>query len=310
MLCSWFPPKVLRAISCHHRRWKSRFRLEPCSGIMPAASALSPLARLVRQHDRDRFLTALFAPAARRDELLALYAFNYEIAKTREVVSEPVLGQIRLQWWRESLDAIYAGDPVRGHEVATPLAAAIRGRGLTRAHFDALIAAREFDLGGEAPESLAALESYAEGSSARLVWLALEVLGERGESAIAAGRAVGIAYAQAGLLRALPFHARMKRLYLPRDLCLAAGLRVDAEVFELRSSPALRRIVAQVAAAAAGHLAKARARRGAVPRAAVLAGADLASLARAEYDPFDRRLAGRDTWRSWRLTLAALARRY
>ncbi len=284
---------------------------------MPAASALSPLARLVRQHDRDRFLTALFAPAARRDELLALYAFNYEIAKTREVVSEPVLGQIRLQWWRESLDAIYAGDPVRGHEVATPLAAAIRGRGLTRAHFDALIAAREFDLGGEAPESLAALESYAEGSSARLVWLALEVLGERGESAIAAGRAVGIAYAQAGLLRALPFHARMKRLYLPRDLCLAAGLRVDAEVFELRSSPALRRIVAQVAAAAAGHLAKARARRGAVPRAAlpallpaVLAGADLASLARAEYDPFDRRLAGRDTWRSWRLTLAALARRY
>src|SRR5216683_1585997 len=194
MLCSWFPPKVLRAISCHHRRSKSRFRPEPCSGIMPAASALSPLARLVRQHDRDRFLTALFAPAARRDELLALYAFNYEIAKTREVVSEPVLGQIRLQWWRESLDAIYAGDPVRGHEVATPLAAAIRGRGLTRAHFDALIAAREFDLGGEAPESLA--------------------------------------------------------------------------------------------------------------------GADLASLARAEYDPFDRRLAGRDTWRSWRLTLAALARRY
>src|SRR5260370_32189251 len=108
----------------------------------------------------------------------------------------------------------------------------------------------------------------------------------------------------------------MKRLYLPRDLCLAAGLRVDAEVFELRSSPALRRIVAQVAAAAAGHLAKARARRGAVPRAAlpallpaVLAGAHLASLARAEHDPFDRRLAGRATRPPPRPTLSPLSRR-
>src|SRR5260221_11111145 len=87
-------------------------------------------------------------------------------------------------------------------------------------------------------------------------------------------------------------------MYLPRGLCLAAGFRVDEEVFELRSSPALRRVVEQVAAAAAGHLANARARRGAVPRAALpallpagLAGAGLARLARAESDPFGRRLA-------------------
>jgi len=275
------------------------------------------LTRLVRQHDRDRFLTALFAPAAVREDLLALYAFNHEIAKTREVVSEPVLGQIRLQWWRETIDSIYAGAAVRHHEVATPLAAAIRGRGLSRAHVEALLAARDFDLGGEAPASLAALEAYAEASSARLVWLALEALGERGEAAMAAGRAIGIAYALAGLLRALPFHARMKRLYLPRDLCSDAGLRVEADVFELRSSPALRRVVAPVAAAAARQLAQGRALRGAVPRAAlpallpgVLAAADLARLARAGYDPFDRRLAGRDPRRSWRLTLAALTRRY
>lgn len=284
---------------------------------MAESQSLSPLARLVRQHDRDRFLTTLFAPAAQREALLALYAFNYEIAKTREVVSEPVLGQIRLQWWRESLDSIYAGEPVRQHEVVAPLAAAIRGHKLSRAHFDALIDARDFDLGGEAPESPAALEAYAEGSSARLIWLALEVLGERGDAVRAVGRDVGIAYALAGLLRALPFHARMKRLYLPRDLCRAAGLRVDAEVFELRSSPALRRVVERIAAIAAGHLADARAQRRAVPRAAmpallpgVLAGADLARLARASYDPFDRRLVGRDPWRGWRLTLAALARRY
>jgi NADH dehydrogenase [ubiquinone] 1 alpha subcomplex assembly factor 6 len=281
------------------------------------SQSLSPLTRLVQQHDHDRFLTTLFAPAARRGDLLALYAFNYEIAKTREVVSEPVLGQIRLQWWRETVDTIYAGGRVQPHETATPLASAIRGRGLSRAHVDALIAARDLDLGGEAPESLTALEAYAESSSARLVWLALEVLGERGAAATAAGRTVGIAYALTGLLRALPFHARAKRLYLPRDLCAAAGLRIDEEVFELRSSPALARVVAQVAAAAAGHLAAARAQQGAVPRAAlpallpaVLAGADLARLKRAGYDPFDRRLARRDPSRGWRLTLAALTRHY
>jgi NADH dehydrogenase [ubiquinone] 1 alpha subcomplex assembly factor 6 len=278
---------------------------------------LSPLAGLVRRHDHDRFLTTLFAPAARRDALLALYAFNYEIAKTREVVSEPVLGQIRLQWWRETVDTIYTGGPVHAHEVAAPLAAAINRHELDRAHFDALITARDLDLGDDPPESLAALEAYAESSSARLVWLALEVLGERGAAAMAAGRSVGLAYALVGLLRVLPFHARAKRLYLPRDLCAAAGLRIDEDVFALHSSPALARVVAQVAAAAAGHLAAARARQGAVPRAAlpallpaVVAGADLARLKRVGYDPFNRQLARGDPWRGWRLTLAALRRRY
>jgi phytoene synthase len=61
---------------------------------------LSAVAELVRRHDRDRYMTALFAPAARREALFALYAFNYEIARVREAVTQPTLGQIRLQWWR------------------------------------------------------------------------------------------------------------------------------------------------------------------------------------------------------------------
>ena len=85
---------------------------------------LSSLGAFVRRYDRDRYLTALFAPADRRQALMALYAFNYEIAKTREVVREPVLGRIRLRWWRENLDAVYAGKEVRPHEVATPLSIA------------------------------------------------------------------------------------------------------------------------------------------------------------------------------------------
>src|SRR6476661_6084406 len=78
---------------------------------------LSPVAALVRHHDRDRFQTVLFAPAARREALFALYAFNYEIARVRESVTEPMLGQIRLQWWREAVDAGYAGTLPRHHVV-------------------------------------------------------------------------------------------------------------------------------------------------------------------------------------------------
>src|SRR5271163_3052970 len=87
---------------------------------------LSPAAAITRRHDRDRFQTALFAPAARREALFALYAFNYEIARVREAVTQPMLGQIRLQWWRENIAAAFEGGGRRHHPVVEPLAATIR----------------------------------------------------------------------------------------------------------------------------------------------------------------------------------------
>jgi NADH dehydrogenase [ubiquinone] 1 alpha subcomplex assembly factor 6 len=287
------------------------------AGETGGALSNTVLGRLVRQHDRDRFLTTLFAPPPAREALLALYAFNYEVAKTREVVTEPTLGRIRLQWWRDALEAAYSGASLRRHEVVEPLGRAIRERGLSQAHFAALLAAREGDLADEAPVSLTALEDYAAASAGRLVLLALEVLGERGPAAEAAGRAVGIAYGLAGLLRAVPFHARAKRLYLPRDLTEGAGLDVARGLFELKPSPALQRVAAAVAKRAGEHLDAARARRREVPRAAlpallpaVLAAADLARLRRVGYDPFAPALARPDPWRAWRLALASLRGRY
>ena len=91
---------------------------------MPAA--LSPVGALARAADYDRYLSALFAPVGRREALFALIAFNHEIARIPEAVSEPMLGRIRLQWWREVVEAVYAGAPARRHEVAVPLADAIR----------------------------------------------------------------------------------------------------------------------------------------------------------------------------------------
>src|ERR1700760_1745073 len=81
------------------------------------ADRLSPVAALVRRHDRDRYQTALFAPAARREALFALYAFNYEIARLRQRVAQPVLGHIQRQWWRENIPAAFEGGVPRHQSV-------------------------------------------------------------------------------------------------------------------------------------------------------------------------------------------------
>ena len=279
-------------------------------------SAPETLAQSLRQHDRDRYLTTLFAPADRRGALIALYAFNFEVAKTREVVREPLLGRIRLQWWREAIDEIYRGAAPRRHDVVTPLAAAIRAHDLTRYHFDRLIDARESDLEDEPPASLAALEAYADDTASRLVRLVLEILDARDAAAETASRHLGIAWALIGTIRALPVQARLRRVSLPADLVAETGLDV-ARFLELKSSPALAQIVERLADRSREHLAAARAERGAIPAGAraallpaVLGDWHLKRLVRVRYDPFAPALAAGDTLASWRLALAAWRNRF
>jgi NADH dehydrogenase [ubiquinone] 1 alpha subcomplex assembly factor 6 len=277
---------------------------------------LSPVAALVQRHDRDRFQTALFAPAARRQALFALYAFNYEIARVRERVTEPVLGQIRLQWWRENIAAAFAGGPVRHHPVVEALTATIRDFGLSREHFERMIVAREADLSDEPPASLDALEDYSEATSARLVYLALEALEVRDPTAREAAQHVGIAYALAGLLRAMPFHARAGRCFIPAEVVQRSGL-ADEDYRALRATPALRAATAEIAAAASRRLTAARVHSGKTPRSALpallpafIARRALARLKRAAYDPFNPAFATPDPLQSWRLAVAALLGRY
>ncbi|WP_237216673.1 squalene/phytoene synthase family protein, partial [Falsiroseomonas oryziterrae] len=101
------------------------------------------LAAFARAHDPDRFLCALFAPADRRDALFALIAYNHELARAREAATNPIAAQIRLQWWRDTVEAAAAGRTVPRHEVATPLQAAIAAGRLDPAALVAMAEARE-----------------------------------------------------------------------------------------------------------------------------------------------------------------------
>ncbi len=280
------------------------------------ANRLSPVAALVRRHDHDRFQTALFAPVVRREALFALYAFNYEIARVRESVTQPMLGQIRLQWWRESIAVAFDGGVVRRHVVVEPLTAAIRELGLSRQHFDQLIDAREADLQDDPPKDLAALEDYAEATSARLIYLALQILGSRQPAAGETAHHVGVGYALAGLLRAMAFQARAGRRLIPTDIAARSGLD-EQDYLALRSTPALSAATTELAAVAARHLDSARAHRANIPRSAfaallpsVIARHWLTRLKLAGYDPFYRGLAAPDPLQSWRLTAAAFFRRF
>jgi phytoene synthase len=227
-----------------------------------------------------------------------------------------MLGQIRLQWWREVVDAAYAGTPARRHEVATPLVAAIAAFGLSRAPFDRIIDTRERDLADTPPADITALVDYAEGTSSTVVHLALEALGAAEPATITAGREVGIAYALAGLLRAMPFHAASGRSYIPEEVAARVGLDPAAYAGH-RDTPALRSAAAELAEAAAAHLAAGRQRRDQIPRRAlaallpaVIAGRFLRCLKRAGFNPFAPELAAPDPLQSWRLAAAALRNRF
>lgn len=252
--------------------------------------ALGWCAASVRRHDPDRYFAALFAPPAARAALLALYAFNLEVARVRETVSEPLIGQIRLQWWREALDEVYGDRPVRRHAVVRVLADAIGRHGLDRADFEQMIDAREFDLEDRQPDTLDALAGYGAATAGTLAALATGAL-DAGTAGADAPREAGTAWALAGLLRAVPFHARQRRCYLPRDV-LADDQAVRA-LYDGRIEPAVAEAMAAVAARAHAHLTIARRRgvsRTVLPAVlpATLIESDLGRLAGAGSDLFVR----------------------
>ena len=190
-------------------------------------TALSPCGDLVRRGDPVRFRTALFAPPDRREGLFALYAFNLELAKVAPLVSEPMIGEIRLQWWRDSLDMAFGDGPVRRHEVVEPLAVVIRDMGLPRGPFDALVDARARDLDPGFPADDDTLTAYLRDTAGSLALLAMRALGGEAD-AVAADAGQGIGTAR--WLAAAPMLAAQGRRPLPGDIDWAALRRGEADV--------------------------------------------------------------------------------
>lgn len=200
-------------------------------------------AAQVRTYDYHRYFAATLAPAPVRRGLIALYAFNLEIAATRERVSEALLGQMRLQWWRDTIEQIYAGT-TRNHAVVEELADTVAAYDLPRAGLDKMIDGRLFDLEDEPPEDIGALKNYTSATSAALMTLSAQVCGQRDMAEEA--ESLGQYWGMAGLLRALPYQANQRRIYLPKDLLRAANITAE-QVIERTPGTDLRSVIRKLA---------------------------------------------------------------
>jgi 15-cis-phytoene synthase len=247
---------------------------------------------LLRAADRDRFLATLFAPAEHRDALFALYAFNVEITRVREVAREPLAGEIRLQWWSDVLGGAGRGDVAAYPEAAALLESMARYH-LPAGRFEALIAARRFDLYDEPMATLADLEAYADGASSGLIALAAQVLLLGGEPDIGAlCHHAGVAHAIAGLLKAFPVHAARGQLYVPIEVLERHGASRH-DVAGGQATPQFRAALTELRQRALHHLREAQKLLAAAPSAVLpallpvaLAAPTLARMERRDYDPF------------------------
>ncbi|MCA0319089.1 MAG: squalene/phytoene synthase family protein [Proteobacteria bacterium] len=220
------------------------------------AAAFAHCESAVREADKDRWLAALFAPEAMRPDLNALHAFNIEIASVRERVSEPLPGEVRLQWWRDVLTGEGRGD-VTGHPVAAAILDVIGRRNLAIKPLVDLIDARVFDLYDDPMPTVNDLEGYCGETSSALMQIAALILagGDDPGTADLAGHA-GAAYAMTGLLRAFPLHAARGQVFIPADILADSGVSRD-DIVAGREGPGLSRALDAMRGLAEDHLAKA-----------------------------------------------------
>jgi 15-cis-phytoene synthase len=264
-------------------------------------------AELVRSHDFARYASTLFMPAAQRRALLAVFAFNVEISRVREQVSQPLPGEMRLQWWSDMLAGSGHGG-VEGNPVAAELLLAIRDWRLPVERLSRLIDEHQFDLYNDPMPTMAALEGYINDTSAALFSLGAAIAGGRSPEIEHLTRHAGLAQGIVQVIAALPLDASRRQLFVPLQLLESHGSGME-EVFAGKETPKLRAALEQLRAEARAHLKMAcRLLADAPPevRAVFLPLAlvrrDLPRMSRADNDPFAPRITSRlrTLWTLWR----------
>jgi phytoene synthase len=217
-----------------------------------SADAAAFCAEQVRTHDFERYASTLFVNPDKRRALLALYAFNVEISRVREQVSQPLPGEIRLQWWTDMLGDVGHGG-VEGNPVAAELLLAIRNCGLSVEPLSRLIDEHQFDLYNDPMPSMAALEAYIHGTSSALFALGARVMGRQSEASDHLARHAGFAQGMVQMIASLPLDAARRQLFVPLQVLECHGSGME-EVFAAKETPQLRAALDQLIGEARAHL--------------------------------------------------------
>jgi 15-cis-phytoene synthase len=164
---------------------------------------------IVRQWDRPRYLAMLFAPDGKRNALMALHAFNAEVCRIPLLVSDPQVGLIRLQWWRDTLEAISKGE-AQAHPVAIALSEAIAVHHLPLQPLLNLVDAHEHDLYADPVPDVLSLEEYLGKTSSVLIQLSALILDPASAPTVAeAAGYAGVAYGLAQIVNDPKRHANL-----------------------------------------------------------------------------------------------------
>ncbi len=195
--------------------------------------SVNACAGIVQSGDPDRFLAAMAAPPGARQVLFPIYALNVEAARAPWVTQEPMIAEMRLQFWRDALDEIAAGRQPKRHEVVEPLAAVLDAEGARL--LDLAVAARRWEIAREPFTGAAQFEGHLWDLAGGLMWAAARALGAEDEAAV---RGTGYAGGLAGWLVAVPALRARGLAPLPDDS--DAGIRALAEAGLARLGPVSR----------------------------------------------------------------------
>ncbi|WP_035267312.1 phytoene/squalene synthase family protein [Ahrensia sp. 13_GOM-1096m] len=218
----------------------------------------------LRDIDREAYIATLFLAEDKREPAAALWAFNNEVERIRDLVSEPLPGEIRLQWWRDALTGERSEEGAQ-HPVGAALLSTINQYDLPRRAFDALCEARIFDLYNDPMPSLSDFEGYlGETRSVLFQMLAQIVSGKAPATGEAAGHA-GIAYGVANLLRLMAFHRTRGQIFVPKELLQISGL-TSQQFLALEDPSNANGLVQALTSFGRDHLAKAEAAIAALPK--------------------------------------------
>ncbi len=259
--------------------------------------------KTVQQNDPDHYFATLFAPEDKRKHLFALYAFNIEIARVRDLISQPLPGEVRLQWWRDLLEAREKHSP---HPLAAALMDTLEQNKLPVQALINMLDARIFDLYDDIMPDWHTLNAYCGETSSAIFRLATLILsgGKENNTADICGHA-GIAYAFCHFLRNMPKHSSRGQVYFPQEALVDHNLKRE-DILRLQITPQINALISQMRSKIWDHLAQAHANTALLDKSLKSAFLPLSTMkpylkqmATTTYQPFETNISLSNWQRIW-----------
>ena len=191
----------------------------------------------------DQGMACGFIPADKRDAILTLYAFSAEMQAVKWRTREPMMGEVRLQWWREALLGERPSAEVEAHPLARHVLQGLQHFHLPVSGLVNLVDCMMDDLYDDPPEDMTALELYCGQTVSVLLRYASLMLADGQEAGPAdlAGPA-GVAFALTQIVHDLPARLRGGRILIPATLFNDIGLE-QSQVHSITDASQMRLLV-------------------------------------------------------------------